>query len=246
METVKEKIEKAFTNLKETQGYKNPLEAPKIIKVVVSSGTGRDSKKDKSRNELVADRLAKITGQKPSVRVAKQSIATFKLREGDKIGYMVTLRGEQMYSFLDKLINIAIPRTKDFRGLKRSSIDDAMQIKLLKGVVEFRRENYSLAQNYLETALAYYTKTNRIPKKNQVLVHLGLIYRKTKQYKKAENALREAVKLSESISDSSNLGDSYTELGLLYFDLKEHYEIKFRYSYETYPLLLLFHHKPKK
>ncbi len=110
---------------------------------------------------------------------------------------------------------------KIFSG-KRSSIDDAMQIKLLKGIVEFRRENYTLAQNYLETALAYYAKTNRIPKKNQVLVHLAPIYRKTKQYKKAENALKEAVALSKNISDSLNLGDSYTELGLLYFDLKDY------------------------
>jgi large subunit ribosomal protein L5 len=81
-------------------------------------------KNDKNKNDFIMGRLAKITGQKPSPRSAKQSIASFKLREGEVIGSMVTLRGERMYSFIDKLINIAFPRTKDFRGLESKGIDD--------------------------------------------------------------------------------------------------------------------------
>ncbi|MBI5817056.1 MAG: 50S ribosomal protein L5 [Candidatus Yonathbacteria bacterium] len=121
MESVKVKEKKAFSALKEKFGYKNPMAAPRLLKVIVSSTTG--SSKQKGRNELVAGRLAKITGQKPSLRGAKKSIASFKLREGEKIGVIVTLRKERMYGFLDKFINIASPRTRDFRGYNRKSID---------------------------------------------------------------------------------------------------------------------------
>ena len=121
METLKQKQEKAFDVLKGQFGYKNKLASPKIQKVVVSVGTGSGMKKDKTKNEFVVDRITKITGQKPSVKGAKQSIASFKIRQGDPVGVMVTLRGARMWSFLDKLVNIALPRTKDFRGITRSS-----------------------------------------------------------------------------------------------------------------------------
>lgn len=121
MESVKIKEKKAFEALKGQFGYTNPMAAPHLVKVMVTSTTG--SSKQKGRNELVADRLAKITGQKPSLRGAKKSIASFKLRQGEKIGVVVTLRKERMYAFLDKFINIAAPRTRDFRGYSRKSID---------------------------------------------------------------------------------------------------------------------------
>ena len=121
MESVKVKEKKAFDTLKGQFGYKNPMAAPRLVKVIVSSTTG--SSKQKGRNELVADRIAKITGQKPTLRGAKKSIASFKLREGEKIGVVVTLRKNRMYGFLDKFINIAAPRTRDFRGYNRKSID---------------------------------------------------------------------------------------------------------------------------
>lgn len=100
------------------------MQAPKIEKVLVSVGTGKMARADKKRQDFVVERLAIITGQKPSARPAKQSIASFKLREGEIIGQMVTLRGARMMGFLDKFINIAIPRTKDFRGFSAKSIDD--------------------------------------------------------------------------------------------------------------------------
>jgi large subunit ribosomal protein L5 len=121
METVKEKVQKMFELKKDAFGYSNVFQAPKIVKVVLNSSTG--SMKDKNKIQVVQDRLAQIAGQKASPRSAKQSIATFKLREGDVIGYAITLRGKRMYNFLDKLINIAIPRTRDFKGLSRLSID---------------------------------------------------------------------------------------------------------------------------
>ncbi len=124
METTKQKEKKVFNTLKSKYGYKSTMAAPHFVKVVVASGTGTGIKRNKDYNEFIMDRLAKITGQKPSTRSAKKSVASFKIRQGDPIGVMVTLRGARMYGFLDKLINVAIPRTKDFRGINRKSVDD--------------------------------------------------------------------------------------------------------------------------
>lgn len=124
METVKQKEKKAYSTLKAKYGYKNVMAAPHLTKVVVSVGTGSGIKKNKDHNKLVIDRLAKITGQRPATKSAKKSIASFKIRLGDPVGVMVTLRGARMYGFLDKLINVAIPRTKDFRGIERKIVDN--------------------------------------------------------------------------------------------------------------------------
>lgn len=123
METVKQKEKKAYSALKSKYGYKNVMASPRMVKVVVAVGTGSGLKRDKDRNKFVMDRLSKITGQKPATRGAKKSIAGFKMRIGDPIGILVTIRGARMYGFLDKLINVAIPRTKDFRGIERKIVD---------------------------------------------------------------------------------------------------------------------------
>lgn len=122
METVQTQLAATFDALKGAFGYVNANQAPTIEKVVVSVGTGRVD--DKAKIALIQDRLAQITGQKAAARAARQSIASFKLREGDIVGYQVTLRGQRMKDFLNKLIHIAIPQTRDFRGLKTSSIDE--------------------------------------------------------------------------------------------------------------------------
>lgn len=124
METIKQKEKKVFNSLKGKYNYKNTMAAPHLVKIVVAVGTGSGIKRDKDRNTFVMGRLAKITGQKPATRGAKKSIASFKVRLGDPIGVMVTLRGARMYGFLDKLINVAIPRTKDFRGIDRKVVDN--------------------------------------------------------------------------------------------------------------------------
>jgi large subunit ribosomal protein L5 len=117
----KERQQTSFDTLSGEFGFTNRLAAPRLVKVVISTGVG---KADKNRKALIAERMARITGQKPSPRAAKQSIAQFKLREGDIVGYQSTLRGARMYDFLDKLIHIALPRTRDFRGLSATAIDD--------------------------------------------------------------------------------------------------------------------------
>ena len=120
---LKDKIKKTEPALKAELSVSNVFALPRLVKVVVSSGVGK-VKGDKKRLEFIADRLAKLTGQKASPRGAKKSISTFKLREGEVIGYTVTLRGKRMYGFLDKLLNIAIPRIRDFRGFDDKSVDE--------------------------------------------------------------------------------------------------------------------------
>jgi large subunit ribosomal protein L5 len=122
MKTLKEKQSDIFAAMKAEFGYTNVMQAPRIMKIVVSVGVG--SFKDKKKVELAGDRIAKITGQKPVLRGAKKSIASYKSREGDPMGYQVTLRGDKMWNFFEKLVNIALPRTKDFRGLPSTSVDD--------------------------------------------------------------------------------------------------------------------------
>ncbi len=112
----------SFKGMKEKFGWKNNMQATRLVKVVVSSGIG--SVKDKKKIELIADRLSKITGQKPAIRGAKKSIASFKTRTGDPSGYQITLRGKRMTDFIDRLVHIALPRTKDFRGISRTAIDE--------------------------------------------------------------------------------------------------------------------------
>jgi large subunit ribosomal protein L5 len=130
METIKQKEKKAYTALKGKYGYKNVMASPRLVKVVVASGTGSGLKRNKDHNKLVLERLTKITGQRPATKSAKKSIASFKIRIGDPVGVMVTLRGARMYGFLDKLINVAIPRTKDFRGIERKIVDNIGNLTL--------------------------------------------------------------------------------------------------------------------
>ena len=109
-------------SLTEKYGYKTPMLAPKLEKIVVNIGVGDAVANSKMLEAAMSD-LEKITGQKPIETKAKKSIASFKVREGHKIGCKVTLRGEKMYEFLDKLISISLPRVRDFRGISPKSFD---------------------------------------------------------------------------------------------------------------------------
>jgi large subunit ribosomal protein L5 len=123
MESIKQKEKKAYEIMKAKFGYTNTMASPKLKKIIVSSGTGKNAKTDKNRNQFVAERLSRITGQKPALRGAKKSIASFKIRQGDPVGLMVTLRGSGMQDFAEKVIHIALPRTKDFRGIDKKAVD---------------------------------------------------------------------------------------------------------------------------
>lgn len=103
-------------------GYTTPMQAPRITKVTVNMGVG-DAKQDSKMLEAATDQLATITGQRPNVRRARKSIAQFKVRDGMPVGVAVTLRSERGYEFLDRLMSVAIPRIRDFRGLNPRSFD---------------------------------------------------------------------------------------------------------------------------
>jgi large subunit ribosomal protein L5 len=114
--------EKIVPELKQNLGLKNAMQVPRILKITVNMGVGEAVADKKVIDAATAD-MAKITGQKPAVTKAKKSVATFKVRDGQAIGCKVTLRGARMYEFLDRLVNIAIPRIRDFRGISARSFD---------------------------------------------------------------------------------------------------------------------------
>jgi large subunit ribosomal protein L5 len=123
MARLKEKFEKEILPaLQKEMGVKNPMAVPRIYKIVVNMGLGEATQNVKIMDPLMAD-LALITGQKPVATKAKKSIAAFKVRAGMPIGAMVTLRGDAMYEFLDRLISVALPRVRDFRGVSSKSFD---------------------------------------------------------------------------------------------------------------------------
>ncbi|MBI2100780.1 MAG: 50S ribosomal protein L5 [Candidatus Vogelbacteria bacterium] len=125
---IKEKYEKILPQLLKTLGLKNRFAAPRLVKVVVATGTGK--RRDKKQQALIADRLAKITGQKPAWRGAKRAIASFKVRLDEPIGLLVTMRGKRLERFLDKFLNVAVPRMRDFRGFEESMVDDTGNLNL--------------------------------------------------------------------------------------------------------------------
>ena len=123
MNRLKEKyLNEVVPSLMSKHNYKSVMEVPKLEKIVVNIGVG-DATTNSKLLEAACDDLAVITGQKPVVTKAKKSIANFKLREGMSIGCKVTLRGERMYDFFDKLVTIALPRVRDFRGVSKTAFD---------------------------------------------------------------------------------------------------------------------------
>ena len=114
--------EEILPALTERFGYSTPMRVPRITKVTVNMGVG-DAKQDSKMLDAASEQLATITGQRPNVRRARKSIAQFKVREGMAVGARVTLRGARMYEFLDRLVSIALPRIRDFRGLNPRSMD---------------------------------------------------------------------------------------------------------------------------
>lgn len=114
--------QKLAVELAKELGLKNPHQAPRLEKVIVNSGLGK-AKDDKKVMEIATNTLRKITGQQPIQTTAKNSIAGFKLREGNKIGLKVTLRGDKMYEFTDRLINVVLPRLRDFHGVSNKAFD---------------------------------------------------------------------------------------------------------------------------
>jgi len=162
-----------FDALKESQGYTNVMQAPKIVKVVVSTGVG--SIKDKKKLELIADRLAKITGQAPARRNTTKSIANFKSRVGDLAGYQITLRGVRANTFVEKLMHIVLPRVKDFRGVSPKAIDEMGNITIgLREHTVFPETSDEDAKDIFGLAVTIGTSAKNKNEAESYLRHLGL------------------------------------------------------------------------
>ena len=179
MNRLKEKYTKEIVpSLKEKFGYKSIMQVPKLEKIVINIGAGDASHNSKALEACMND-LEVITGQRPVVTKAHKSIAGFKIREGQKVGCKVTLRGEQMYNFLDKLITIAIPRVRDFRGLSPKAFDGrgnytiGIKEQLIFPEIEF--DNVVKVRG-MDIVLVTTAKSNE--EAHALLVELGVPFRK--------------------------------------------------------------------
>lgn len=171
--TTADKLKGTFTALKGDFNYTSAMQAPRVQKIVISTGVGSVS--DKKKRELILNRLTKIAGQAPSQRSTTKSIATFKTRRGDLAGYMVTLRGARMKSFLDKLVHIVFPRVRDFRGLNAKSIDEMGNITLgFKEHTVFPETADEEAKDLFGLAITITTTAKNKKEAEAFLRHLGL------------------------------------------------------------------------
>ena len=162
-----------FEALKGDFGYKSVMQAPRVTKIIVNTGVG--AIKDKKRLELILGRLAKITGQAPAVRGAKKSIANFKIRTGDIAGYQVTLRGARAKAFLDKFIHIVLPRMKDFRGIRPTSIDEMGNISIgLREHTVFPETSDEESKDIFGLSVTIGTSAKNKKEAESFLRHLGL------------------------------------------------------------------------
>jgi large subunit ribosomal protein L5 len=191
--TAKEKQATAFEHLKEAQGYKNAMQAPKFTKVVINVGIG--SLKDKKKIETIVDRLTKISGQKPALRGSKKSIAAFKVRQGDPVGLTVTLRGARMFSFIDKLVFVAFPRTKDFRGLSKKGIDEMGNYSIgIKENTIFSETADEDLKDVFGMTITVGTTANNKKEAQAFLSYIGFPFKKEEVEEKKEKKEKKEVK----------------------------------------------------
>jgi large subunit ribosomal protein L5 len=175
---LKKKYNSIVPELMKKFNYKNKMQVPKLSKIVVNMGVG-DAIHDHKLLDTAIEELALITGQKPIFTKAKKSVAGFKLREGMKVGCKVTLRGEVMYEFLNKLINVAIPRIKDFRGLNPKSFDGYGNYSFgLKDQLIFPEIDLDKVSRLQGMDIIIGIKSNSDEESEELLTLLGMPYRK--------------------------------------------------------------------
>jgi large subunit ribosomal protein L5 len=155
----------------------NPMAIPKIDKIVINMGVGRATQ-DKAQLDAAADSLSKISGQKPQITKAKASVSGFRLREGNDIGCKVTLRGRRMYEFLDRLISIALPRIRDFRGVNPNSFDGHGNFSLgLAEQVVFPEIDADKIQHTQGMDITIVTTATNDEQARELLRHFGIPFR---------------------------------------------------------------------
>lgn len=172
--TYKEKI---VPQLKESRGYSNVMQVPKLQKVVINTGISRA--KDREVFTEATQLLTDITGQKPVTTKARKSISNFKLREGDPVGVKVTLRGQKMYDFVERLINVALPRVRDFRGTSVKAFDGAGNYTL--GVTEqtiFTEVNVDRLKHTIGMDITFVTSAQSDDECRELLALMGMPFAK--------------------------------------------------------------------
>lgn len=179
MNRLKEKFNTEVTeNLMKKFSYSSVMEVPKIDKIVVNMGVGDAVQNSKVLDNAVEE-LELITGQKPLVTKAKKSIATFRLREGMPIGAKVTLRGERMYEFLDKLISVSLPRVRDFQGVSKKAFDGRGNYTLgVKEQLIFPEIDYDKVSKVRGMDIVIVTTANTDEEARELLANFGMPFRK--------------------------------------------------------------------
>ncbi len=164
--------------LKQEFGYTNPHQVPKFTKIVVNMGVGEATQNAKLV-ERAAEELSAITGQKALVRKAKKSIANFKLRQGQPIGCMVTLRGERMWEFFDRLVSVALPRVRDFRGASPKAFDGRGNYTLgIREQIIFPEVDYDKVEKITGLNVTVCTTARTDDEAKALLAHLGMPFRR--------------------------------------------------------------------
>ncbi len=160
--------------LQEEYGYRNPMAVPGLHKIVVNMGIGEASRDPKLLEEAIEE-LTQITGQKPVVRRARKSISNFKLREGMPVGVSVTLRAARMWEFLDRLMNLALPRVRDFRGVSKKAFDGRGNYTLgIKDQLVFPEVNYAKVQRAIGMNVTIVTSAKTDAEARSLLAKLGM------------------------------------------------------------------------
>ena len=158
-------------------GYKNTMQVPRVEKIVVNVGVGQATQNPKLL-EKATEELAAITGQKPLVRKARKSIANFKLRQGQNIGAMVTLRGDRMWEFLDRLVSVALPRVRDFKGVSPKAFDGRGNYTLgIREQIIFPEVDYDAIEKITGLNVTVCTSARSDAEGKALLAHLGMPFR---------------------------------------------------------------------
>jgi len=178
MSRLKERyLKEVVPELMKRFGYRNPMQVPKIEKIVINMGVG-DAVGDSKALDVAMNNLAMISGQKPAVTRAKKSVANFKVRQGMPIGCRVTLRGQRMYDFLDKLMNVSLPRIRDFRGVSPKSFDGRGNYNLgIREQLIFPEIDYDSIDKIRGMDISIVTTAETDEEAYELLARLGMPFR---------------------------------------------------------------------
>ena len=179
MKNLKERYKKEIIpEMMKKFGYKNPMQVPRIVKLVINRGVGEATQNPKAIDISVAE-IATITGQKPLVTKSKKSIAGFKLKENTSIGCVVTLRGQRMYNFLDKFVNICLPKIRDFKGINPKSFDGNGNYTMgIKEQLIFPEVIYDKVDKVRGMDITIVTSANKDEEAHELLRLVGIPFRK--------------------------------------------------------------------